>query len=137
MRVLVDTDVILDFLLNRQPFYANAKAIWQANIDGKFEGYISATSPVNAFYFVRKVTDIPSARQSISQLLSVWQILTLNADVLRSALTLNISDYEDAVQHESASRAQLDGIVTRNVEDFKYATLPIYAPAQFLAQLEA
>lgn len=135
MRVMLDTDVILDYLLERDTFVADAKAIWEANGEGRFDGFICASTPANVFSFARKVKGKPTALQTVRGLLAAFDICPVTQAVLQSALTSPITDYEDAVQCESAIAIGMDAIVTRNLEDYKHATLPIYSPADFLALL--
>jgi len=137
MRVLLDTNVILDFLLDRLPFADAATAVWLASEQGQFEGYVSAITPVNVFYIARKIKGVDAARQMVDGLLSACQVCPIDLPILQSALTLPMRDYEDAVQHASASAIQIDAIVTRNLKDYTGATLPVFSPEDFLKQLSA
>lgn len=134
MRVLLDSDVILDFLLARQPHFTNANAIWRAASDDLLDLFISAITPANVFYITRKATDIRVARQMIADLLETVVVCAVDGDVLRAALSSPMTDFEDAVQHASAVAAGVDVIVTQNVRDYRQATLPVLAPAEFVAQ---
>lgn len=134
MRVLLDTNVILDFLLDREPFAQAAADLWQANEDGDIDAYVSAMTPVNVFYIARKFRGSEEARRVVSGLLAACRIAPLDYQVLSQALALPFKDYEDAVQHASATGSQLEAVITRNPGDFQGATLPVYAPAEFLAQ---
>jgi predicted nucleic acid-binding protein len=135
MRVLLDTDVILDIFLERQTFAEVAAALWDANRAGDFEGYVSGITPVNLYYIARKVKGYEKARLAVETLLNAFQICPVDDNVLQSALSGLITDFEDAVQHESASALQLDAIITRNLEDYRQATLPVFSPSHFLRQL--
>ena len=135
MRALLDTDVILDLLLDRAGFAEAAAALWEAGEQARLEGYISALTPVNVYYIARKLKGADTARQAVAELLAAWRVCLLDVMVLQSALALPLSDYEDAVQHASATANQLDAIITRNREDYRGATLPVYSPTDFLAQL--
>lgn len=135
MKALVDTDVILDIFLQRPPFVVAANALWVASERGDFEAFVSGITPINAFYFVRKHANIADAQQAVRSLLAIMQICTIDASVLQAAQTLAITDYEDAVQHTSATASGLDAIVMRNIADYRRATLPVFTPADFLAQL--
>lgn len=137
MKVLIDTDVIIDFFMNRQPFVVQAAALWQANRSGQFEGFVAAITPINLFYIGRKALGANQARQAVQDLLAEFKVCEVNQSVLESALLLAISDFEDAVQHESASGCGLDTIVTRNLNDYKGATLPVLSPTAFLSQLSS
>jgi predicted nucleic acid-binding protein len=137
MRALIDTNVLLDLLLERPVFVAAADAIWQANIEGRFEGYISAVTPVNLFYIAHRLRDLTTAHYVVSEVLKVFSVCPLDGALLRLASSLFFKDYEDAVQCASAIGASLDCIVTRNVSDFVNASLPVLTPSEFLAQLES
>lgn len=134
MRILFDTDVILDLLLDREPF--NATAAWLVNRvhTGELEGFISAITLTTIFYLARKAVGNKRARSYIEDLLKIFQVALVNKAVLETALALPI--YEDAVQHASAELAGAEGIVTRNVPDFKQATLKVYTPVELRAVLE-
>jgi predicted nucleic acid-binding protein len=135
MKALIDTDVILDIFLQRTPFVIAASALWVAKEQGRFEAFVSGITPINAFYFVRKQADIAAAQRAVRSLLTAMRICEVDATVLHAAQTLLITDYEDAVQHTCATANGMDAIVTRNLADYKGATLPVFSPADFLAQL--
>lgn len=125
MRALIDTNVLLDLFLERPVFVEAADAIWQANIDGRFEGYISAITPVNLFYIARRLRDLTTANYTVSEVLKVFSVCPLDGTLLRQAQSLSFRDYEDAVQCVSAIGAGLDCIITRNVSDNVTAPLPV------------
>lgn len=135
MRVLFDTNIILDLFLDRIPFADDAAALWQANADGRLEGFVSAITPVNLFYVARRLKDRPTAFQAVSEVLAALLVCPVDQLALQTALTLPFADYEDAVQHASATAGGMDAIVTRNVRDFTGAIVPILSPAELLAQL--
>ena len=137
MRVLLDSDVVLDFLLEREPFFEVAGELFELIAQGACGGYISAVTPVNVFYLMRKAKGADKARRAIGDLLIVFQVCPITHTVLEAALALSFTDYEDAVQHASAAAVGLDAIVTRNLGDYKNAALPVYSPADFLNQLKA
>jgi len=91
---------------------------------------------VNVFYLMRKAKGIDQARQAIGDLLIAVEVCPITQTVLEAAFTLSFTDYEDAVQHASAAAVGLDAIVTRNLDDYKNAVLPVYSPADFLNQLK-
>jgi predicted nucleic acid-binding protein len=135
VRVLIDTDVILDFLLERPEFINDAERIWQAQVDEEFEGYISAITPINVFYIARKLKGANIAREAVTRLLEVWNICPLNDQILSEALSLQIKDFEDATQHAGANAVGVDFIVTRNLEDYVQSTIVVLSPAQFIEKL--
>lgn len=132
MKVLLDTDVILDFILQRQPFCTEAKEIFVHLANGKFEAYVCDITVLNIFYIARKQFDSIQIRAEISKLLQIVNICSADHQILQTALISPISDYEDAVQNEVAIKENLDAIITRNAKDFKNSQLEIYAPDAFI-----
>ncbi len=137
MKVLLDTDVVIDFYLNRQPFSNEATTIWEACRNGVIEGYVSAITPVNLFYFGRKALGLAKIQLAIQELLTDFKVCPVDYAVLEAARLSVITDYEDAVQHASAQASQLDFIVTRNLKDYTNASLPVLSPGDFLQQISA
>ena len=135
MRALLDTDVVLDLLMAREPFAKASSALLNHNEQGLFEAYISGITPINIFYIARKAKVSGDLREAIKQLLLSVRVCPITHDVLEQALALPFADYEDAVQHVSATTSQLDAIITRNLDDYKNATLPIFSPTAFINQL--
>jgi predicted nucleic acid-binding protein len=131
----LDTNVVLDFLLDRAPFADAAAALWQANDDGRIEAYVSAITPVNVFYIARKLKGLETARQLVESLLVACRVCAPGRDALLSALALPMKDFEDAVQVVSAQEEALDALVTRDPDDFKGVTFPIFSPDGLLEQL--
>jgi predicted nucleic acid-binding protein len=134
-RVLLDTNVVLDFLPDRAPFADAAAALWQANDDGQIEAYISVITPVNVFYIARKLKGAATARHLVESLLSACRVCAPDRSALLSALALSVKDYEDAVQVVSAQAEILDALITRDPDDYKGVQLPVFSPAGFVEQL--
>ncbi len=137
VKALLDSDVVLDLFLFRRPFVHDAISVWGANADGRFEAFVSGITAINLFYIGRKNLGAAAVRQSVTDLLTAVQVCVIDRAILRAAETLPFSDYEDAVQHASATASGLDAIVTRNLTDYAGATLPVFSPAAFLAHLSA
>lgn len=135
MRVLFDTDVVLDLVLDREPFVEAAAKLFELHEQGRIDGYISSVTTVNVFYLTRKNKGIAVARQAVEELLTTLNVCALDRFILEDAHRLAFTDYEDAVQHASATANSLDAIVTRNLKDYKNATLPVFSPTDFLNQL--
>ncbi len=136
MRVLLDTNIVLDFVLERTLFYAEADEIFIRLKNNDFEAFVSAITPINVFYTTRKEKDKATAFSAIEELLKLVQIAESNNQIYQNALALNFNDYEDAVQHECAVVENLDAIVTRNTKDFKNSTINVYSPGEFLQFLQ-
>lgn len=135
MRVLLDTNVVLDFLLDREPFAEAATEIWEANRQRRIEAYVSAITPVNIFYIARKLRGVEVARRIVEGLLNECRIAMVDRAVLQDAMTFSVKDYEDAVQLASAMRSRLDAIVTRNPKDYPSAPLLVLSPSDLVTIL--
>ncbi|MEQ8994966.1 MAG: PIN domain-containing protein [Coleofasciculus sp. B1-GNL1-01] len=137
MRVLIDTNVILDYLLEREPFLQDAQALFQAIGSEQVIGYVTATTLTDIFYIARRQTQsVEQANQVVSMTLAVMEICPVDRAVLEVALTSGIRDFEDAVQVACAIAQTLDAIVTRDTQDFYNATVPVLSVSQLLEQLE-
>lgn len=132
MRILVDNDVVLDFILKRPPFDREAKELFVRSARKEIEIYVCALTPTNSFYTIRKERDLPTAQASVIQLLKLVQVSRVDMSILEDASMLGFSDYEDAVQCASAMAENLDAIVTPNAKDFKNSPIPVYSPTEFL-----
>lgn len=135
IRVLLDTNVVLDFLLDRDPFADLAAALWRANDEGQIEAYVSVITPINVFYIARKLKGTATARRLVESLLAACRVCSPDRDALLSALALPLKDFEDAVQVVSAQTEALNALVTRDPADFKGVDFPVFSPASFLTQL--
>lgn len=137
MRALLDTNIVLDYLLAREPFVRAATGIWQAGAKDEYEPFVSSITPVNLYFIARKLKGDAEARRVVQGLLAICQIAITDYAVLVDALRLPMKDYEDAVQTASARAVSLDVIVTRDVSDYAGAEIPILTPEQFLALITA
>lgn len=135
MRVLVDTNIILDDLLEREPFVRDAKALLQAIEDQQIQGYITATTLTDIFYIARKNKGIERARRDVSDLLALMQICSVDRRILETAISSLLPDFEDAVQLACALNENLDAIITRDTQDFAAAHLQILSAGELLERL--
>lgn len=135
MRVLLDTNIVLDGLLEREPFFRDAKALFQAIRSGQVEGYITATTLTDIFYIARKAKGVAVARQDIFALLALMHICTVNRSILETAISSNLPDFEDAVQIACALNENLDAIITRDIQGFAGASLQILSAGELLERL--
>jgi predicted nucleic acid-binding protein len=136
MRVLVDTNIMLDALLEREPFFGDARALMEAIDSGQIVGYVTATTITNIFYIVRRQTrSIERATLAVSETLAAMQICLVDRDILEAAFAFNMRDFEDAVQLACAIAENLEAIITRNPQDFEGAALPILSARELLESL--
>ena len=136
MRVLLDTNVVLDFVLARQPFFVKVDENFVKLQNDEFEAFVSPITPINVFYTTRKEKDKTVAFAAIEELLKLVQITKSDNRIFQNALLLGFKDYEDAVQHECALAENLDAIVTRNTKDYKNSSIKVYTPTEFLQFLQ-
>lgn len=135
MRVLLDTNIVLDGLLEREPFFRDAKALFQAIRSGQVEGYITATTLTDIFYIARKAKGVAVARQDIFALLALMHICTVNRSILETAISSNLPDFEDAVQLACALNENLDAIISRDIQGFADACFQILSAGELLERL--
>lgn len=132
MRVLIDTNIILDILQEREPFVEDAARLFERLDGGELEGFIAATTITNIYYIIRKAAGIEAARDAIAQTLIDLQICAVDRDILERASALNFQDFEDAVQHACAVVYNVDAIVTRDLAGFVEAEIPVKLPREIL-----
>jgi len=137
VKVLFDTNIILDLLLNRQPFADDAAQLISRVEQSEITGFLCATSVTTIHYLMAKALDNKRAVAHLRQLLSLFEIAPVNRAVIEKALESGFSDYEDAVIDQAASHAGAQYIITRNIKDFKNASVPAYTPTGFIQVLAA
>lgn len=137
MRVLFDTNVILDVLLARSPHAEPAIALLDRVAAKEVHGLLGATTVTTIHYLTSKALGTRGAQQHLRTLLGLFDIAPVTRAVLTDALGLGFPDYEDAVLHESARHAGAEGIVTRDSQGFMKARLTVYAPAELVRLLRA
>lgn len=133
MRVLVDTNVVLDVLLDRQPFAGASAAVLALIEQNRIEGLLCATTVTTLDYLLTQALPRPAARQSIRKLLELFEVAPVNRAVLEEALRSRLSDFEDAVLEQAARLAGADAVVTRNPKDFRHASIKVLGPDEVLA----
>ena len=136
MRVLFDTCVILDVLQAREPFREEAEKLFLAVANRKIDGVIAAKSVTDIHYLTHRVThSAEKTREILLKLLSLFDLADTTGGDCRQALLSELPDYEDAVLIETAAREKLEGIVTRNLHDYRKASCRVYSPAELLEKL--
>lgn len=135
MNILFDTNILLDVYARRESFFKESAFLIAQVEKEHINGWIGSTTVTTLHYLVAKWKDAETAKKVIGSSLKLFNISPVNRVVLEGALQLSFSDFEDAVLHQSAIHASLDGIVTRNKKDFSKATIPVYTPSEFIALL--
>ncbi len=134
-RVMLDLNLILDVLQEREPFYEASAALLAAAETGHIEGVVAAHSVTTLFYLIQKGQSSASARATITNLLQFLKIASVDQATIEQALNLDYRDFEDAVQMMAAVQCRADYLVTRNVKDYQPGLLPILQPVDFLGTL--
>lgn len=135
MRVLVDTNVVLDVLLARRPFVGASAAVFAMIEQSRIEGLLCATTATTLDYLLTRSMPPPAARKTLRRLLELFDIAPVNRAVLEEALKSKITDFEDAVLDQAGRLAGADVVVTRNQRDFRHASLKVLGPDELLASL--
>jgi len=130
-RVLLDSNIVLDFALSRTPFFADANRIIEQIIDNKFVAYVSASSVTDIFYVLNR--NKFDAFNFLKDFLKIVDILKVDKEVIMCSLYLGWEDFEDAVQAEVALENDVDIIITRNTKDFtELKAVKVLTPSEFL-----
>lgn len=138
MKVLIDTNVIVDALTSREPWKESAEKIFLMAANRIMDVYITASSATDIYYLVRKyLHSAEQAKQVMGKLYSLMGILAVTGDDCVDALASAVSDYEDAVIERTAVKADMDYIITRNVKDYQGAMIKAILPDDFSALMEA
>ncbi len=137
MRVLIDTNIILDYILNREPYGNYARRIVEACKEKEISGCIAAHTIPNIFYILRKAYTEEERREILLALCRLFDVSDINAGKIENALKNNeFRDFEDCLQMECAKEYHADYIVTRNTADFAASNIPCMDPEQMCTLLK-
>jgi predicted nucleic acid-binding protein len=137
VRVLFDTNVILDVLLARTPHVGPATALLDRVAAKQLDGLLGATTLTTIHYLATKAVGAAPAQRHLRTLLGLFDVAPVTRAVLTDALDLDLPDYEDAVLHEAARHAGAEAIVTRDSKGFTRGRLKVYAPEELLRFMQA
>jgi predicted nucleic acid-binding protein len=135
MIVLFDTDVVLDLILDRNPFSEAAVQLFSQAESGEINGFVSATTITTIHYLATKTIGPKKAKSAIHTLLSILDVAPVDRPVLERALEGKYKNFEDGVLVEAARQVEANAIVTRNINNFKKSIIPAYSPAEMLKML--
>ena len=135
MRVLFDTNVVLDVLIDRQPFAEPAARLLARVEHADLAGYVGATTVTTVHYLATRALGRSAATKAVARLLALFDVAPVNRTVLGDALALGFADYKDAVLHEAARHAGLSAIVTRDAAGFHGGSMVVYSPEELLRTL--
>ena len=135
MKILLDTNVVLDVLLRRETWLADAERLWEAAEQGHVHAHVCASSITDIFYICRKLVGVEAARGIVRACLDRLEIVGVTRDLLDSAFALGHPDFEDDLQVVCAVAAGLDAIVTRDTTGFAGSPIAALSPAELLERL--
>lgn len=137
MVILVDTNVVLDFLVVRKPYFDNAKQIFLMCAEDKIKGYIAFHSIPDMYYILHRDYTSEARRKMLARVCTVLQVTAASHDkVCNAILREDFKDFEDCLQDECAKEIDADYIITRNVRDFNYSDVKAVTPEEFLELVE-
>lgn len=137
MKILFDTNVVLDVLLNREPDAAEAIKLFGAVENKIIQGFLCATTITTVDYLCTKAIGRKPAKLAINALLELFSIAEVDKNVLVAAIESDFFDFEDAVLYQAGVYAGVDGFVTRNIKDFTLAKLAVYKPAELFSIIQS
>ncbi len=136
MKAFLDTNVMLDFLGERDPFYLSAAKIASLADKGKMEIVVSALSYATVSYFLSKFEGIEKTKDKLRKFKVISKICAIDEKIIEKGLNSEFSDYEDALQYFSALRQDCNVLITRNAKDYKGVQIPVMTPDEFLNSMK-
>lgn len=136
MKLFWDTNIMLDLLGERSPFYASAAKIATLADKRKIKIIASALSYATISYFLTKYEGVEKTKDKLRKFKVISEICELDELIIEKGLNSDFSDFEDALQYYSALRSECDIIITRNGKDFKKSQIPVMTPNEFLNSIK-
>ena len=135
-KVFIDTDIILDVALAREPFFSSSKTILSMAENNIIIGNISSNCVANIYYILRKSGGDNKARKFILNIVKYITVIAIDHQNVLEALKSKFSDFEDALQHSSAVENRCEYIITRNIEDYKSSKIKVLLPKEFIVMFQ-
>ena len=136
MKAFIDTNLVLDVLAERRPFYETSARIWELVESRDLKGYLSATTITDIFYILKKQLGPEKAYDLVNKIMMVFDITSVSQVDIRKALKLGFQDFEDALQFVCAKKIGAKYLITRNTEDYQQAEgIEVVDPETFLLSL--
>jgi predicted nucleic acid-binding protein len=134
-KVFIDSDIILDLLLERQPFHKHAVKLLAMISKNQITGYVSPLIFSNLYYIIRKLRSKQVAKDALKKLRILLKILPIDEKIIDQALNSDFTDFEDAIKYYTAIENKLKVLLTRNKQDYKKANILILNAEEYLAML--
>jgi predicted nucleic acid-binding protein len=135
-KVFIDTDVCLDLLSGRKPFVISAQALFSLADKGIIKVCVSSLSFANIDYVLRSQYSAVHSRQVLAKFKTLISVLAVDNKTIDLAIASDFSDFEDAIQYACAIEHKIDTIITRNIRDYKKASINILTPEVFLSNMD-
>ncbi|MFB2971947.1 type II toxin-antitoxin system VapC family toxin [Aerosakkonema sp. BLCC-F183] len=135
VKILIDTNIIVDVALERQPFYSESVQVLSLVHRKEVEGYISASTVSDLYYIIRKPKGREQTIDFLRRIFTFCRVATVDESVISMALTANFRNFEDGIQYSTAVENKLDTIITRDIADFPVTTPRILTPTQLIQEL--
>lgn len=135
MKLLIDANILLDVLQNREPHVQASSVVWKLCETEKAKGYVSALTFANLVYIMRKELDPKKIEETLKALSLIFEFADFNVSDLTHAAELEWDDFEDAVQSVTAERVHADFIITRNVRDFAKSKVVAFTPSELIVRI--
>ncbi len=131
--LFIDTDLIIDFIIDRQPFSGEAAKVFTLIDQKKVKGYTSALCYSNLYYVLSRYAPHKKVISILNELSELLGILKVDEDIIKASLASEFKDFEDAIQYYTAQKyKKIDVIITRNIKDYKKSSLPVMTPETFM-----
>ena len=135
-KVLIDTDVILDFFFDRQPFAVDSAQVLSLCEKKEIDGFVTSIMLSNIYYLFRKTDKHEKVIESLKMLMKILDVATTNKQTILNALESDFKDFEDALQNFTAqNNEEIEIIITRNVKDYKTSKLVVMTPETYLKSI--
>lgn len=132
-RILIDTDVILDFFYDRKPFSDYSTIILSLCEQSKLEGYLTPVIISNVYYLLIKYSKHEKVIEKLKQLLTITEVLQMDKSVIEKAINSDFRDFEDALQNFAAvNNGKIEAIITRNIKDYRKSDIGTLSPEDFV-----
>ena len=136
-KIFIDSDVVIDFFTDREPFANPASEIFDLNEQGKIQLHLSAVSINNIYYIVRRYLGHKKTLEIVEELTNMTEIIGTTKKEIIQALKNNFNDYEDSIQYSTALTIEgIEAIITRNVKDYKSSQIAVFTPTDYLKMQE-
>ncbi|WP_396177010.1 type II toxin-antitoxin system VapC family toxin [Flavobacterium sp.] len=134
--LFLDTNVLMDILANRIPFYESSSKVYKLGLNKKCNLFTSSNTINTLHYLLKKFIGEQDIRKALDEITDIVSVIPVNLDMIKKSLKSNHKDFEDAIQIYSAQSIKgMDCIVTRDLKDYKNSEIQVYTPDQFLNQI--